>query len=494
MGTAFLVIGNESDWTSPSACRATLKDCRGDESDDYVCPSTPEGMEHLLKIMREEFAWFRQFDPEYLAINPYDPGGCGCDKCAPWLTNGFLKCSEAVAHLAKAEMPGIKTILFTSLVINRAGEWQSLAERLRTKPDWCDYVMTEKLTGDSVYGAGPAPRSRVSLPALGFPDISMLNTSPWGGRGAATLPTYFEARWRERAPLLDGGFPYSEGIFEDMSKVLYAQFYWQPDRPAEDILAEYIAFEFSPDVVDEVIPAIRIMEQNNGRNTIRHGAASAFANIKKAESKLTPRAAQAWRWRLVALRAKIDNEKFLRDAALKPAFDELRDIYHARNANGCVRPAEIIIADEPSFLPDRWHVLGPVDRSFTLTPQQLKTMPKCVESSGGKITLREVKASRGQLDLATCLSGTAEYRTAYVFVPFELDSDREVTFGFGADWWFEAFVDGSPVCDSLPNGNGQFPFSAWDHMRTVRLDRGEHLLAIRFVSGNSSSFLCAGAF
>ena len=30
--------------------------------------------------------------------------------------------------------------------------------------------------------------------------------------------------------ILAGGWPYSEGIYEDIDKVLYGQFYWSPDK------------------------------------------------------------------------------------------------------------------------------------------------------------------------------------------------------------------------------------------------------------------------
>ncbi|MEI4902551.1 hypothetical protein Q8G48_28850, partial [Klebsiella pneumoniae] len=59
-----------------------------------------------------------------------------------------------------------------------------------------------------------------------------------------------------------GGFPYSEGIYEDINKALFSQFYWA-DAPAETALREYIAFEFSPAVVDDVLSVIATLEQNH---------------------------------------------------------------------------------------------------------------------------------------------------------------------------------------------------------------------------------------
>jgi len=52
------------------------------------------------------------------------------------------------------------------------------------------------------------------------------------------------------------------GIYEDITKVVYGQFYWG-DRPAEETLREYAAFEYSPEVVDEVLKVIATLEQNH---------------------------------------------------------------------------------------------------------------------------------------------------------------------------------------------------------------------------------------
>ena len=87
------------------------------------------------------------------------------------------------------------------------------------------------------------------------------------------------------------------------------------------------------------------------------------------------------------------------------------------------------------------------------------------------------------------LGGTAEGRAAYVFIPFQLTRAGRLSFGIGADWWFQAWIDGEPLMDTLESGNGAWPPSAADHMETVALSRGRHVLAVRFISGTGSSML-----
>ena len=90
----------------------------------------------------------------------------------------------------------------------------------------------------------------------------MVGWPVWGGFGANPLPTRYEREWKELKAQWQGGFPYSEGIFEDINKVLFASFYWKADTTADEALREYIAFEYSPEVVDLVLPAIHMLEKN----------------------------------------------------------------------------------------------------------------------------------------------------------------------------------------------------------------------------------------
>jgi len=70
-------------------------------------------MDYTLKCMSRLFDWGSDLRPEYVCIWPYDPGSCACDKCRPWGTNGFLKCAQNVAKLAKRKLPGTKIVVST---------------------------------------------------------------------------------------------------------------------------------------------------------------------------------------------------------------------------------------------------------------------------------------------------------------------------------------------------------------------------------------------
>jgi hypothetical protein len=352
LDVGFGVIANEAYNNSPKELRADPSAQRGGWYDCAVCPSKPEGMHYIVGVLGRFLAWGNDLHPRYVWIWPYDQGSCGCAQCRPWGSHGFLKTAKTVAGLAREKIPGVKIILSTWLY--DGAEWQGLADAFAREPAWADFLLAE----------GNVPKTTIALPVVGFPEISMVNMFPWGGFGATPQPRNFQSQWNHAKDRVAGGFPYSEGIFEDVNKVLFSQFYWA-DRPAEETLREYIAFEYSPDAVDEVLSVVATLEQNHHMRWWPDklqgvkldmdwfpsrglqpqpdpGAEEAFATVKRVDAKLTHSSRQAWRWRQLYLRALLDAELKRNhgspNEACQNAFAELIRIYHAENANPVVRP------------------------------------------------------------------------------------------------------------------------------------------------------------
>lgn len=146
-------------------------------------------------------------------------------------------------------------------------------------------------------------------------------------------------------------------------------------------------------------------------------------------------------------------------------------------------------------LPKIWYVFGPVKRTDAiLAPEILKTVPKEITVAGKKLKSQTLKVSDPfcRIDLARAIGGTQIDKTAYVFVPFTAAADMDVTFGMGADWWFQAWLDGVPLADTLATGNSEWPPSIHDQQKTVKVKKGKHVLAVRFISGKGTSVLALG--
>ena len=355
MDVSLVFPGNEAYGNSPAELRASGGG-RGAVYPCAVCPSKPEGMKYILKVLGEEFDWAADLKPRSVWIWPYDAGGCGCAECKPWGSKGFMKCVREVGKLARKKLPGTEIFLSTWFLDNN--EWQGVKGQLAGEKKLVDGIISEPPHGP------PIKPEEHGLPMVGFPEISMHETFPWGGFGATPLTARSQGQWNAAKGISSGGFPYSEGLFEDLTKAVYSQFYWN-DQPAAETVKEYIAFEFSPDVVADVAGVVKTLEQNHhwrwwpgmlegvklqmdwfpSRGAAPQadpGAEEAYAAMQRVNELLTPQAKTAWRWRQLYLRALLDAE--LKTNGGNPnekcneAFAELIKIYHAENADPTVRP------------------------------------------------------------------------------------------------------------------------------------------------------------
>jgi hypothetical protein len=344
-------VANQGYKNSPQELRATM--IVGDLGTE-LCPSKPGVLALELKSCQEKFNAFKDIGLDYWFIAPYDNGGCGCPQCAPWGINGYMRLAEPEARAYRRAFPKGKVILSTwnfDLLFGR-GEWVGLTEKFKKqKPDWVDYIMADE--GIScVYPRYPLDKGVPGgLPLLNFPEISMWNQGPWGGYGANPFPNRLQQRWNEIKEKMSGGFPYSEGIYEDLNEVIVAQQYWKPDRPAEETIREYSACEFSPEAADDVVEAVKIFEKNHLREQIDSSALTAYRLMERADAKLTPQARRSWRWRILYLRATIDQEIYknrfglAKDEVFEQSRQELVKIYHAEMAVRDLQPARIRAVD-----------------------------------------------------------------------------------------------------------------------------------------------------
>ena len=361
MSGGLVVLANEAYRNSPEALRAdwtaghdgyTIEP--GGHYHVELCPNKPGARELMLRWLDERLAAFADIDVDYLWIWPYDQGGCTCRQCSPWGANGFLTLAEPIARAYRRRFPRGKVVLSTWYFDRfTTGEWAGLAHAFAQPPDWVDYLLADDF-GDRFPEYPLRHGVPGNLPLVSFPEISMYYGPryepgcPWGGFGANPLPRRLQRLWDAAGGRLVGGFPYSEGIFEDMNKAICAQLYWQPDKPTLQTAREYIAFEYSPDVVNEVSAAVEILErslprswQNAGgvpRFVIKEpsGVDEAWRLVQAAERRLTPYARGSWRWRLLYLRALIDHELlhhgFAVSQACAGALQELTALYHAQRA------------------------------------------------------------------------------------------------------------------------------------------------------------------
>jgi hypothetical protein len=366
-------LANEGYRTTPAALRATPtgRAHYGVE----VCVATPEGEALVLKNLQGELDAFREVGLDFIWLWPYDQGGCACPSCGPWGRKGMLKIGEKAARLFRDRFPGGKVIFSTWLFDygNDQGEWNGLAKTFSPKPDWVDYLLADS---HDRFPRFPLEHGVPGgLPLLNFPEISMYGMLPWGGFGANPLIQRFTNLWGEVAHLADGGFPYSEGIFEDLNKAAYAQFYWTGQNDCREAMEEYFEFQFGAVDFEACRRILDLLEANHGpcwmigdmvrlwgsptggiplpgypEGSIRFPrpqadqarAIEAVALCRRVELSLPEWGRKSWRWRIIALRALLDLELLTHgdnpNEACQKAFLELQDIYSAEKGEAAVSP------------------------------------------------------------------------------------------------------------------------------------------------------------
>ena len=269
---------------------------------------------------------------------PYDEGGCACPDCRPWGCNGFLRLSRQLTYLGQEFFPGLKSVLSTWMFDTPLeGEWQGLSAALAADLTGVDYILADAHEDFPRYPLDVEVPG--SLPLLNFPEISMWGNWPWGGVGANPLPQRFQSLWDQVRQAVQGGFPYSEGIYEDINKAIVVQFYWDRDRSARQTLEEYIGYEFGMDAIPDVLVLLDWLETAASRFYRKQPVdtavvLSAYQLAEDIHNRLPGWAQKSWRWELLRLRAGLDYERFagagLESAAAEAAMLRLIDLYHCQ--------------------------------------------------------------------------------------------------------------------------------------------------------------------
>lgn len=360
---AMNTIVNEAPDDSPEALRADWTSghdgytrALGAHYHREICPSKTGGLEKILEYRREMLEAFKDADLDYICIFPYDQGGCTCPDCAPWGGNGYVKCAESLIPLYKEYFPNISIILstwyFGHFRLGDTSEFHLLAEAIangRLKD--ADYILNEPQFGAYSF------EHPLGRPMISFPEISMNGIFPWGGYGTTPLPRKIQKLWDTYGGALEGGFPYCEGFYEDINKVITLR-QFRDNQPADATVREYLAYEFGfeGEMLDEMQAAVMDMEETHARDwepghrypiLKPQRIFDIEAAVIRAHESLDEEMKNSKKWRLIYYRALIDAElarnDFYRNDVVLGYFKEMIELYHLQGANWFVRPDDMVV-------------------------------------------------------------------------------------------------------------------------------------------------------
>lgn len=334
MSSALILFSNTGFANYPKHVAAKMtKDENGHYTRDLcaefiteVCPSLPEGMDYCRNALEELFKAFRGEDIKYFYLWPYDEGGCQCDACYPWATNGFMKIADVARKLMATYFPQAELCISTwHFNLSNPTEWEDFYAHLAAgEYSWAPYVMTAFQSGRL-----PAVIQKNGVPEgvrfIDFPEISMQNPGkPWGGYGATPFPMYLNNVEENCGAIHDGGYLYSEGRYEDIDKFMVAGFYCGYYTHTADALRDYFRSEFGISdraAQNELVRACQLMESAHKRDCyppadengcwrfqILWGTAVPEVRriIDAADAAMNGTLKKTWRWRLMYIRAHLD--------------------------------------------------------------------------------------------------------------------------------------------------------------------------------------------
>lgn len=329
MKTGRIAIANESfaGQASPELRAVGRLEGTGYETD--LCPSKAEARRIILDDRRaflEKIAATTELD--WLCLWPYDQGGCNCHQCTPWPVK-YMETLQGDRGVDLRPPYGDRTD--SECLV----DWCPSAGRGRS------FLRVIGATGALVRNhcrrnrRNPAlalsgAKGSRGLRSLAFSEISMFDALPWGSRGANPSPRKFATEMKDLEPSLTGAMPYSEGRYEDVNKVVWAQLLWNRRRDPGAILADYCRYSFGPEAADT--GARLLFDLEEGLRDLP-SAPKRYEDALALESRMEEWGRAGWRWQVVRARAAIDALKWEIQSTDTPedrrsqAATELRVVY-----------------------------------------------------------------------------------------------------------------------------------------------------------------------
>jgi hypothetical protein len=196
---------------------------------------------------------------------------------------------------------------------------QEFLELLRAEPKWL---------GGVVFGPQvrlPLPELRKQVPARYpirlYPDIShavhgQYAMPDWDiafamtqGREIYSPRPIDEAMiFRRTAPYAVGAICYSEGVNDDVNKILWSALGWNPEADVKQVLREFARYFIGPRLEEQVAEGLSSLERNwRGPLLSNTSVDTTFAQFRQMEKQASPRDLLNWRFQQMLFRAYFDS-------------------------------------------------------------------------------------------------------------------------------------------------------------------------------------------
>ncbi|MBS1609099.1 MAG: hypothetical protein JSS70_10155 [Bacteroidetes bacterium] len=210
-----------------------------------------------------------------------------------------------------------KALIWLSLQNFNARQSQFVYKYIREKmPVWLGGLVT----GPS---SPPAAESRAELPAKyqlrQYPDLTHNvrcdSPVPWwdpafnftlGREAINPEPYYFAAVYHALDQYINGFISYSDGIHDDVNKIIWTTLSWNRNEDLREALKEYSNFFFGSSFKEEAADGILSLEKNWEGPIAANGSIQSTLVLWQMLEKMHPELTSNWRWQMYLLRANYD--------------------------------------------------------------------------------------------------------------------------------------------------------------------------------------------
>jgi hypothetical protein len=296
MKTGLLMVANDAYRTSPKDLR--IKPIIG-SPDCYLCPSKSGAVEMMLDWQEEVFNALAPID--IFNIFPADPGGCSCEDCQPWPTNGLWKVAKPLGDRIHSISPKTEIWLDTWHLNHPTfggKDWENLVAKLdqsKEVPEWFAGFEVG-LAPNHKYAAMSAEDlddyNEALQPLMVFPDISM-----WGNHNGMLVNKEYwkslQAELNDYDPeLMKGGWPYAERWNTDIASVMFLSWFWDSKKSVESVMDEYVASYFG----STAPMARKLLDLLDDSNTDPNRKEKIRSTLTELESTVPEWVKRDWRW------------------------------------------------------------------------------------------------------------------------------------------------------------------------------------------------------
>jgi hypothetical protein len=229
-------------------------------------------------------------------------------------------------------MPALKGM--ASMLHKRFPEAGVFVSNQKMIPEWTEWMFTyireeqPAWLGGYVYGPGTEhhgiKEAREWLPKQyqirRYPDIThnvraQFPVPHWDGRMAQTLereginprPGHNQLVHNAFDEYASGFGTYSDGIQDDLNKMVWSALGWDPEADVHEIVLDYGRLFFGEDVGQDAADGLWMLQDNMQGNFLKNdGVPRTLAKWREIGRKVTPEVRQSWRYQMYLLRAIFD--------------------------------------------------------------------------------------------------------------------------------------------------------------------------------------------